>query len=138
MDEALRKQIDAIPEGTSYITVKEALLIYDVRQATLYRWISSGKVSSKKTPSGAIRLVPEELDKMIPHRLEIDKSKIGQSDIFDMNPAHCYTIGEVCQKFDIDDSTVWAHIRKYSIPTRQIGNYVYAPRPEIDKLYKSL
>ena len=27
-------------------------------------------------------------------------------------------------------------IRKYSIPTRQIGNYVYVPKKEIDKLYK--
>ena len=26
----------------------------------------------------------------------------------------------------------------HSIPTRQIGNYVYVPKSEIDKLYKSL
>ncbi|MDB8919929.1 DNA-binding protein, partial [Parabacteroides merdae] len=27
---------------------------------------------------------------------------------------------------------------RHSIPTRQIGNYVYVPKSEIDKLYKSL
>ena len=37
----------------------------------------------------------------------------------------------------INDSSVWAHIRKYSIPSRQIGNYVYVPKEEIDNLYKS-
>nr|DAX11456.1 MAG TPA: hypothetical protein [Bacteriophage sp.] len=30
------------------------------------------------------------------------------------------------------------HIRKYSIPTRQIGNYVYAHKESIDKLYKDI
>ena len=39
---------------------------------------------------------------------------------------------------DIDSSisTVYQHIRKYSIPTRQIGNFVYVPKKEIDNLYK--
>ena len=31
---------------------------------------------------------------------------------------------------------LWAHFRKYSIPSRQIGNYVYVPKEEIDNLYK--
>ncbi len=30
------------------------------------------------------------------------------------------------------------HVRKYSIPSRQIGNYVYVPKQEIDNLYKSV
>ena len=47
------------------------------------------------------------------------------------------TVGEICKKYRINDSTVWAHVRKYSIPTRQIGNYVYIPKEEIDNLYKS-
>ena len=49
----------------------------------------------------------------------------------------CYTIGEICEKYHINDSSVWAHVRKYSIPSRQIGNYVYVPKEEIDNLYKS-
>lgn len=36
----------------------------------------------------------------------------------------------------MDESTVYLHIRKYGIPTRQIGNYVYVPKYEIDNLYK--
>ena len=41
---------------------------------------------------------------------------------------------------DIDSSisTVYQHIRKYSIPTRQIGNFVYVPKKEIDNLYKGM
>ena len=46
-------------------------------------------------------------------------------------------ISEICEKYHINDSSVWAHVRKYSIPSRQIGNYVYVPKQEIDNLYKS-
>lgn len=57
---------------------------------------------------------------------------------YSMEPEDCYTIGEISKKFGINDSTVYAHIRKYSIPTRQIGNYAYAPKTEIDNLYKDV
>ena len=45
---------------------------------------------------------------------------------------------KIARKYHVDESTVASHIRKSSIPTRQIGNYVYAPKSEIDKLYQSL
>ena len=41
------------------------------------------------------------------------------------------------KKYHVDESSVWAHVRKYSIPSRQIGSYVYVPKEDIDNLYKS-
>lgn len=58
--------------------------------------------------------------------------------MYRMEPEDCYTIGEIAKKFRLDDSTVYLHIRKYSIPTRQIGNYVYAHKKSIDELYKDI
>lgn len=84
-----------------------------------------------------IRLPRTELDKIFSKR-EHPVPDEDAPQLFDMNPKHCYSIGEICKRFDIDDSSVWSHIRKYSIPTRQVGNYVYAPKSEIDKLYQSL
>ena len=55
---------------------------------------------------------------------------------YSLEPKDCYTIGEVCEKYHMHDSTLYLHIRKYSIPMRQIGNYVYVPKKEIDNLYK--
>ena len=52
-------------------------------------------------------------------------------------PKDCYTIGEIA-KGSISTNGVFKHIRRHSDPTRQIGNYVYVPKSEIDKLYKSL
>ena len=69
-----------------------------------------------------------------------EKEAIRQALIRRMSfePKDCYTIGEIAKKFHINDSSVFKHIRRHSIPTRQIGNYVYVPKSEIDKLYKSL
>ena len=74
--------------------------------------------------------------KMFPLRKKPLKGKKTEIKLYSLEPKDCYTIGEICQKYHMDDSTVFLHIRKYSIPTRQIGNYVYVPKKEIDKLYK--
>ena len=77
------------------------------------------------------------LDK-VPLRTEpIDRSKpLPKS--YHLEPEDGYTIGEISKTYGIDDSTVYTHIRKYSIPTRQIGNFVYAPKEDIDHLYKDV
>ncbi len=58
-----------------------------------------------------------------------------KKEVLSFEPKGCYTIAK---KFHINESSVFKHIRRHSIPTRQIGNYVYVPKSEIDKLYKSL
>lgn len=58
--------------------------------------------------------------------------------LYDMEPENCYTIGEIAQMFGVTERTVYEHIRAYSIPIRYIGNYVYAPKPDIDNLYKDI
>jgi hypothetical protein len=55
--------------------------------------------------------------------------------LYNMEPEACYTIGEICKKYKLNDSSVWAHIRKYSIPSRQIGSNVYVPKEDIDQIY---
>ena len=120
------KQIaQKVPDAREYISVAEAVAMYSIGRDTIYRLIKKGAIPYINIGERLTRIKRTELEKMFPKREEpIEKDKP--------------TIGEISKKFRIDDSTVWAHIRKYSIPTRQIGNYVYAPKKEIDKLYKSL
>lgn len=136
--EKLDAYIASIPDTRKYITVSEALNIFKVSKRTLYRWIAQDRIPNTLHAKRNIRLDPYVMAQLFPKKTDKFEKEDPNKDIFDMNPDHCYTIGEICKKFDIDDSTVWAHIRKFSIPTRQIGNYVYAPKPDIDKLYKSL
>ena len=67
----------------------------------------------------------------------IDKTR-SLPKTYSLEPEDCYTIGEIAKKFSISESTGYTHIRKCSIPIKQIGNFVYAPKSEIDKLYKDI
>lgn len=67
----------------------------------------------------------------------IDRSKLLPK-FYSIEPKDCYTIGEISKKFKTNDTTAYNHIRKYSMPTKQIGNYVYAPKADIDNLYKDV
>lgn len=84
-----------------------------------------------------IRVSKEELMKMYPLRKTLLKNPPKpQPKLYSMEPKDCYTIAQACEKYHMNDSTLYLQIRKYSIPTRQIGNYVYVPKKEIDNLYK--
>ena len=85
-----------------------------------------------------IRVSKEELLKLYPLRKKALTKPKPVAKLYSLEPKDCYTIGEISKKFHLEDSTVYLHIRKYSIPTRQIGNFVYVPKKEIDNLYKGM
>lgn len=66
----------------------------------------------------------------------LEEKKGSKSKLYSLEPEDCYTIGEVSAKYGMSESSVYKHIRKFSIPTRQVGKYVYVPKTEIDSLYK--
>lgn len=136
--ERLQKIAESVPDARDYITVQEAVAMFNVSRGTIYRLIHEGSVPAINVGQRLTRISKSSCIALFTTR-DFNPPKVVLGDgIYNMNPDHCYTIGEISKKFDIDDSTVWSHIRKYSIPTRQIGNYVYAPKSEIDKLYSSL
>ncbi len=135
LDEIVKK----IPKAKEYISITEAYAMFGVSRSTIYRLIYMKKISCVE-PEKGIRLVcKEELMKLFPMRQSpLDPKPRKPISLYRMEPEDCYTIGEVAKKFRLDDSTVYLHIRKYSIPTRQIGNYVYVHKKSIDKLYKDI
>ena len=137
-EERLAKMASQVPNIREYISVKEAVAIFGVERDSVYRLVRSGKVNSVNMGKRLIRINRKDLESLLPTRKEIRKEKEKQmSKLYSLEPEDCYTISEICKKYRINDSTVWAHVRKYSIPSRQIGNYVYVPKEEIDNLYKS-
>ena len=132
------KVISMVPQGRDYISVAEAEAMFGVCKETIRRLIRRGELSSINLGKRLTRVSKTELMKRLPLREEpIDRTK-PLPKFYSLEPEDCYTIGEIAKKFGINDSTVYAHIRKYSIPTRQIGNYVYAPKADIDNLYKDV
>lgn len=136
--ERMRKLADNVEEARNFISVSEAVAMFNISRITLYKYIREGKITSAVNIGKRLtRMNKEELQGLFEQR-DLSPEAKKPPRLYDMEPENCYTIGEISKKFRIDDSTVWAHIRKYSIPTRQIGNYVYAPKVEIDNLYKSV
>lgn len=133
--EAIAQQI---PDIREYISVKEAVAMFGVERNTLYRLIKSGRIPAVNIGTRLIRIKRSDMENCFLTRPEsiAEKEKLIPK-LYSMEPENCYTITQVCEKYHINDSSVWAYVRKYSIPSRQIGNYVYVPKQEIDNLYKS-
>lgn len=129
----------SIPNYRDYITITEAYALFGISRDSIYRLIKLNRISSIKRKGAKIKVCKTELMKLYPLRQSpLDTNPRKPVTMYRMEPEDCYTIGEISKKFHLDDSTVYAHIRKYSIPTRQIGNYVYAHKASIDKLYKDI
>jgi len=143
-DEKLRNEkldeiVKMIPEAQEYITVPEAYAMFGVSKETLYRLVRKGIIPSVNPGQRQTRVSKEELAKLYPLRtIQLENKEKPLPKRYSLEPEDCYTIGEIAEKYHMDDSTVYLHIRKYSIPTRQIGNFVYVPKKEVDELYKSL
>lgn len=136
--EQLNRMVSIIPENRDFISVPEAEAMFGVCQETIRRLIRKGEIHSINLGKRLTRVSKEELKAILPLRgTPIDRSK-PLPHLYNMEPENCYTIGEIAEMFGMNDSTVYTHIRKYSIPIRQIGNYVYAPKPDIDNLYKDV
>ena len=123
----------SVPKLRDYISIREAVAIYGVERDTLYLMVRRGQIPSINIGTRLTRINRKFAKR--PIAKHIKETPLPKK--YSLEPEDCYTIGEVCEKYHINDSSVWAHVRKYSIPSRQIGNYVYVPKEEIDNLYKS-
>jgi excisionase family DNA binding protein len=128
---------EKIPEERQYITIKDAVVLFGISKPTLYRLIRKGKIPAVNLGERLTRISRAHIEAMFP---KVETAKAIQPIItkqeINFDPANCYTVGEISQKFGISLSTVDKTIRKNSIPKRQIGKYVYVPKSEIDKLFK--
>lgn len=127
--------VDKISADRLYISVPEAIALFGVAKSTLYRLIRQRQIPAINLGTRLVRIDRAAIEQMFPIRQTPIIKEKPKAKLYSLEPEDCYTIGEISQKFGISDSSVYKHIRKFSIPTRQIGNYVYAPKAEIDSLY---
>lgn len=128
---------EKIPTERQYITIQEAEVMFGISKPTLYRLIRHGQIPAVNLGKRLTRISRAHIEAMFPKIENIQATQTAiQPAALSFEPKDCYNIGEIAEKFGISPSTVYSHIRKNSIPTRQIGNFVYAPKSEIDKLYK--
>lgn len=128
--------VKTIPQDKEMITISEAFALFGVSRETIYRLIRKGILSKFNSGVRKTYVSKTELMKRYPFRENPLTKSRSLTKLYNLEPENCYTIGEIAEKYHLNDSTVYLHIRKYSIPTRQIGNFVYVPKKEIDELYK--
>lgn len=135
-EEKLNALVDKIPEDRLFISVPEATLLFGIAKTTLYRLVRQGKIPAVNFGTRLVRIERKVMEKMFPLSQTPPEVKTqAKKKLYSLEKEDCYSIGEIAKRFQISESTVYKHIRKYSIPTRQMGKYVYAPKMEIDNLY---
>lgn len=136
-EEKFKETVDKIPVNRLLISVSEATILFGIAKTTLYRLIRQGKIPAINLGTRLVRIdrkVMEELFHASQNPSEVEtKSK---KKLYSLEKEDYYSIGEIAKRFQISGSTIYKHIRKYSIPTRQMRKHVYAPKSEIDQLYK--
>lgn len=133
----LKEKADSISPEQEFLTVPQAALLFSVNKVSLYKIIKQGKIPALNLGKRMIRVKRSDLETMFTKReLTITQEKTQPKKLYSMEPEDCYTIGEIQEKFNISEKTVYSQIRSKSIPTRQIGKYVYAPKEDIDELFK--
>lgn len=134
--EERRKAIVNSADGRQYLTAVQVINKYNISKPTLYRWIRQGKI---KAYNPGIRMTFVDVTE-IETLLEVRKNPLVEETpkrLYSLEPEDCYTIGEVSKLFRVSESTVYSNLRKFSIPMRQIGRFVYVPKYDIDKIFKS-
>jgi len=134
--EELKKIALQVSDNRTYISVPEAIALYGVAKSTLYRLIRQGRIPAINLGTRLLRINRLEIEQMFPQRQQTPKKEEQvEAKMYSLEPEDCYTMGQISEKFGVSSSTLYDHIRKYSIPIRHIGKFVYAPKSEIDKLY---
>jgi len=126
-----------ISDDKEYLSVPEAEALYDVSRFTIYRSIRKGRIPSYNLGERFTMVRRKELEELFDLRpITQTPAEETQSKTYSLEVEDCYSIGEIMKKFSVSETTVYKHIRKYGIPIRHLGKYVYAPKTEIDNLYK--
>ncbi|EJG03134.1 hypothetical protein FF52_03040 [Flavobacterium sp. F52] len=136
IEEELKALTDKIPENRAFISIPEAGMLFGITNKSLYRLVGQGKIPSVNLGTRLIRIDRRVTEEMFGPARNLPQAESGlKKKLYSLEKEDCYSIGEIAQRFQISEGSVYSHIRKYSIPTRQIGKHVYAPKSEIDNLY---
>ena len=133
-----KEKVSKIPDDRPYISVAEAVALFGVSRNSLYRLINNGTIPAINMGQRLTRISRAHLEASFPLIEEQPKELPVTPASYKFDESDCYTIGQITDIYGVSESTVYKAIRKQSIPSCQRGNYVYVPKVEIDKLFKSV
>lgn len=138
-EKVLEKYVDkiAVLQLREFISVGEAVILFGISKSTIHRLIKRKVVRSVNLGERLTRINKLELEKLFSPIIIDEKEKEKQESELrkKYKKEDCYTISQVSEKFGANPSTVNRVIDKFKIPKEKIGNFVYVPKSEIDKIF---
>lgn len=125
-----KKEIYADIQSRPFITVSEASKLFGISEDTIRRMIRRRTIPAINFGQRLTRVDRESLEGFF-NSVEIPTE---QQEKKEYSLEECYTIGECQKKYDLAESILERIIKGYNIPKKQVGNYVYIPKVEIDKV----
>jgi excisionase family DNA binding protein len=125
-----KRQAIAEMQTRPYVSISEASSLFGISEDTIRRMVRRGTISGVNFGQRLMRVNREEMERLftaieVPERKEKPKNyKLDE----------CYSIGECLKKYNIPECRLESIIKGFNIPKRQVGNYVYIPKIEIDKI----
>lgn len=117
-----------------YISISEATILFGISKNTIHRLIKAEKIPAFNLGERLTRVSRKHLEEMFT-AVEIPEEPKEKPIKLHYEINECYTINEISEKYSVSLSSVDKIIRRYSIPKRQVGKYVYAPKELIDKIF---
>lgn len=117
-----------------YISVSEAAQLIGVSKSTVRRMVRRGMLVGVNLGIRLTRIDRTQLEQLFTSIVVPEKQKTSK--VYELDK--CYTIGECLRKYNIPECRLESIIRAFNIPKRKVGNYVYIPRVEIDKVLNKI
>ena len=121
--------------GTEYITITEALKIFTTSRLTVIRLVHSKNIRCFKTSPKRWFVCVKDLEALFPLRstpIVVETPKASQ--VFDMNPKNCYTIGEITKRFGITESSITLGM-KWQWPLRNNPMFIYQKQGDNNQFF---
>lgn len=128
-----RREVYIDIQARPFITVREASKLFNVSEDTIRRLIRRRTIPGINLGVRLTRVDRVSLEKFFNNVVVPDEEFEEKEYSLD----ECYTIGECQKKYDIAESILERIIKGYNIPKKQVGNFVYIPKAEIDKVFNT-
>ena len=141
-EEKRRTRVAEISAERIYISVTEAVDLFGIPRNRIYRMIRKKLLPVMRNGERSTRIPLAAMDSLFP-RVEASRNERTRMQGGTEKPVYCfdatdsYTVNEISEKFGVSPSTVATAIRRFSIPKCQKGRFVYVPKAEIDKVFKT-
>lgn len=111
-----------------FLSIAETCQLIGVSRSTLHRMVKRGELLVGKLGRRTI-IRRSDVNQLFEQEVRIVKEQPKELKIAD-----CYYIGEIQEKFNIAEKTLYNLIERENIPKVQKGKYCYVPKQQIEKL----